>query len=52
MDQCLGAQLLFQVFNFLRPREQPRLLIVWCIKTHAHAGDGMPLGHINHLARE
>ena len=49
INQRLGAHLFFQVFNFLRPRQQTCLLVVGRIKTHAHLGNGMPLGHINHL---
>ena len=51
MDQLLGAQRFFEVFYFLRARQQAGLLAVLRIKVHAVAGNGMAALHVNGLAR-
>jgi hypothetical protein len=49
-DQALGTQFFFQVFNFLGPGQQTRLLRIGGIKRHPLRADGVATGHIDGLA--
>ena len=48
-DEGLRFGALVEVFNFLRTRQQARLLAVLCVKAHAVGADGVATGYINHL---
>ena len=49
-NEGLGAQLLLQVFDFLRAGQQAGLFRVGRVKAHAVRGDAVAAGHIDRLA--